>query len=120
VDHGENREESRTVKLSRRKCPKCGAELTSDKIVPVGPFPCPRCKALLQVSEKFFPLMIWAFVALAVLVAYLIGVRGLRLAAIGVFVFSPIAFIVVNYLKYFITPALEPYLPKTSTLDLRK
>ena len=120
MDCGENCDEPHTVKLLGGRCPECGAELETGAIRPVGAFPCPQCKTPLQVSEDFFSLAIWAFVALVVVASYLAGLRGLRLVAVGVFVFIPIAFIVVNFSKYLISPTIERYVPKTSTLDLRK
>jgi hypothetical protein len=107
------------MKLSTRKCVKCGTPLRNGEIVVVGPFPCPSCHTQLQAAESYVQIAVWGGVLISIAVFYLAGLRGLRLACAVLIAFMLVVFVVANILKYLVPPKIENYLPRDSTLRLR-
>jgi hypothetical protein len=83
------------------------------------PFPCTSCQTQLQAIESCGQIAVWVGVLVSIGVFYVAGLRGLSLAFAGLTGFVPVVYIVVYFLKYFVPPRIQTYLPKDSTLRLR-
>ena len=88
-------------------------------ILPAGPFLCPACGTQLQAAESYASLTFYGSMLLDVLLFVALGFRGLRLLACVLLSFVPVLYLEVDFLKYLISPRIEIYLPKDSTLRLR-
>ena len=81
-------------------------------------FPCPSCQTQLQAVESYGQIAVWVGVLVSIAVFYVAGLRGFSLAFAGLIGFMPVVYIVVYFLKYFVPPRIESYLPEDSTLRL--
>lgn len=108
------------MKRPIRTCPKCGAALRYEEIMPTGPlFPCPVCHAQLQIPD-YYGLSIWAgAIGLPALVFAALGFSWMHLIVAELIVIYPVLYLALRFLKYIIPPKIEIYFPDETTLNLR-
>lgn len=108
------------MRRSNRACPKCGAVLRYEEIMPNGPrFPCPFCDTELQVPDYYISLAWIGAIATPALILWAFGLSWLYIILAEFMVLYPVFYLTFRYVKYVIPPKIEIYLPNETELHLR-
>jgi hypothetical protein len=93
------------------KCPFCGEKMPTQEYKAWQPWNCPGCSAKLQFSEAYGWVVQLCFLGMALLLLYLLGLRGWQLAVVGVLAGSLLTLVLIGPLHRIMPPSLEAYRP---------
>ena len=96
------------------QCPYCGTSMRTEDYNYLKPWVCPGCSAELQFSEAHGSILTFCFMGVALLLLYLVGLRGWQLAIAVIPAGFILTFIFTVPLDRILPRRLEPYCPPPS------
>lgn len=97
------------------RCPFCGAKMPTEQYNGWKPWKCPGCSAELQFSQVYGQIVQLCFFGVALLILYLLGLRGWKLFGAVVLAGPLLTIIFIGPLGRIVPPQLEPYSPQPSS-----
>jgi hypothetical protein len=94
------------------KCPACGAVIPNTLVRPSGPITCPSCSQQLQIKSWYGNLITSVPVGMALLLSYVLGMRGLRFVFASVVLYFPLLIAWTFIFVRVIPSRFEPYKPR--------